>query len=100
MATKPGDGKTNPFGDGKGGAGMGKAAPTNFLTNPRGSGASAPKPRDLRTAQAQPAATGEQPSTADAAPAGLIPQIDPPDAEDIGTRPLGQNAHKPFKLGG
>jgi hypothetical protein len=99
MATKPGDGKTSPYGDGKGGTGMSRAGANNFLTNPRGGNSGSGKAFD-QTKQPKPTASpGTGPNPDDAAKAGLIPQIDPPDAVDIGTRPLGQNSKKPFKLG-
>ena len=107
MATKPGDGKTNPFGDGRGGAGGGRAAPANLIANPTGGGGGGAKPRSLTAttsiAQSPPQAEGTGDGTINTdsvAATGLLPLIDPPQAEDIGTRALGQNAKKPFKLGG
>jgi len=107
MATKPGDGKANPFGDGRGGAGGGRAAPSNLIANPKGGGIGAPVPRVLTATTSvpqenvQPEGTGDTTINPDSVvAAGLVPMIDPPQAEDIGTRALGQNAKKPFKLGG
>lgn len=99
MATNPGDGKTNPFGNGNGGGGS-RAGANNFVANPRGAAGGGAKPRDFRTAQPQPKTTGEGVNPDSVAAAGIVPQIDPPDDPEIGTRPLGQNAHKPYKLGG
>jgi hypothetical protein len=78
---------------------MARTSPTNFVTNPRGGGG-AGKPRDFRTDQPKPQTTSVGPNADSVAAAGLVPQIDPVDDPEIGTRPLGQNSSKPYKLGG
>ena len=94
------DGKTSPFGDGYGNTSGGRAAPSNFLRNPRGVVDSSVKPRDFRTDQKVPTTSTVGVNPDSVASAGILPQIDPPDSPEIGTRPLGQNAHKPYKLEG
>lgn len=58
------------------------------------------KPRNLVTDQTKPVTTGQPPSPDSIAAAGIVPQIDPTNSPEIGTRPLGQNSTKPFKVGG
>ena len=93
-----GDGKTNPFG-----GGGGKAKPANLIANPRGGGGKGATPRPLTaTNSINGQASGGDPTINpdSVASDGLVPLMDPPQAEDIGTRALGQNANKPYKLGG
>jgi hypothetical protein len=98
---KSGDGTTNPFGDGRGGAGNGKVTPANLIVNPRGGGGNGVTPRVLTATNSndEQASGGDPTMNADSVVSdGVEPTIDPPQAEDIGTRAIGQNANKPFKL--
>jgi hypothetical protein len=45
--TSSGTGKVSPFGDGRGGNGVSVGAGNDFVTNPRGTSAPGPTPRDL-----------------------------------------------------
>lgn len=45
--TSGGNGKVNPFGDGRGGNGVSVGGGNDFVTNPRGTPAPGPTPRDL-----------------------------------------------------
>jgi len=88
----PGDGKSNPFGNGAGGAGGPKTMPTNFVTNPGGSRnpVKTQQPDDGHTINSQDAAPGGRILKADATP---LP------SKDIGVGSIG-NGGKPFKLNG
>ena len=102
MATNTGNGQTSPFGNGRGGAGGQKARPTNLITNPRGSRGVGAVPQTLT---ADNSIDGQnvgdiEPNPKSEVGGGPLPLADPPQATEIGTRAQGQNAHKPFKLGG
>lgn len=95
---KPGDGKSSPFGNGKGGISMARASSGNFVSNPKGSGSGGgAKPRNLVTGQQQPVAAGDPVNPDSVAPAGIVPQIDSDDPD--ATHPLGRNSRKPFRVG-
>ncbi len=93
MPSTPGDGKTNPFGNGAGGAEGSKAMPVDFTRQPGGSRNSVP---------AQSAyASDPEISAKDAAPGGLILHADavPGPGKDLGVGTIG-NPARPFKLDG
>jgi hypothetical protein len=96
-ANKPGDGKSSPFGNGKGGSGMARSAPNNFAKNPKGSSSGAPKPRNLVADGGKPTSTGEEPNPDSEVAGGLIPLADSKDPD--ATHPVGKNSRKPYKLG-
>ena len=96
-ANKSGNGKTSPFGDGKGGSGMAKSAPNNFAKNPKGGSSGAPKPRNLVADGGQPKTTGEEPNPESKVAGGPLPLIDSIDPD--ATKPMGKNSKKPYKLG-
>ena len=92
MGKTPGDGKTSPFGNGRGNVGERQTMPNDFRTNPGGS----MKP-------GTPSQTrGENPvNPNDAAPGGRIPLADatPVASKAIGVGSIGNGA-KPFRLDG
>jgi hypothetical protein len=95
MATQPGDGKSSPFGNGKGSGAMAKQTPKNLVQTGRGSDGGA-KPRDMTKDQAAPKSTGEGPNPESVPAGGDQVKADPPAASDV--HPVGK-APKPFKLG-
>ena len=96
-ANQPGDGKTCPNGDGKGGSGMAKQVPNNYVSNPKGGPKNGAKPRDFTRDQQKPVTTGV-PYSPDSVPAGgPLPLIDSNDPD--ATHPVGKNSRKPFKVG-
>ncbi len=96
----PGDGQSNPFGDGTGGAeASGMAQGNNFLTNPRGNPAAGPTPPDFLDASRPTRAAGQRTNSSDAAPGGLIPKAPPSPAQPGGVGTVG-NPNKPYRLGG
>lgn len=97
-----GNGKTSPFGDGRGGDGAKAMGDNDFTKNPAGGG-KGPKPRSLmEMANNEP----QKPVKDDTISADEIPaggkdlKADPPDdsGNPIGTRPTGNRL--PFKLDG
>ena len=99
------DGKTSPFGNGRGGLRGGNVAGNDFTRNPQGGGgAGAARPRDLTKSQVQApkAATNVSDLATDTVPeGGPLPFKDP--QEDAGN-PLGVGSltggRKPFTVGG
>jgi hypothetical protein len=101
MATNPGNGKTSPFGNGSGQAGGSKVAGNNFLTNPRGSGATSGGRRfdnQVAAPQAKRESVADRNST-DAASGGLLPLVQAGPNHDVGVGSIGNGA-KPFRVGG
>jgi hypothetical protein len=102
----PGDGRTNPFGDGAGKGTGGNVAGNDFTKNPRGSNTGTGRPRDFQgTGERQKMATpeGQDVNPADRAP-GPSTAAEAADAGsasgyDVGVGTVG-NAAKPFRLGG
>jgi hypothetical protein len=100
----PGNGKTNPFGDGRGGAGESAPMPNDFNRNPAGGSRPGRAPRDFL--RAPPNLARQTPkkdpdlNEQDAAPgprtAAETPHANRPEA---GVGSVG-NAARPFKLGG
>ena len=97
-SNKSGDGKSSPFGNGKGGVDMARAAPNNFVSNPGGgSSGGKVKPRNLVTDQRKPVSSGDPVNPDSVAPDGILPLVDSTDPN--ATHPLGKNSRKSFKLG-
>jgi hypothetical protein len=98
QGSQSGDGKTSPFGDGKGGSVGGSMAGNDFGANPGGTRTAAKLSGDLiNNSRAQSKAKPDH-NTQDAAPGGLIPQAAPPATRPGGVGSLGNGA-KPYKLG-
>lgn len=95
----PGDGKTSPFGDGRGGSGGAMATGNDFGKNPGGNPSGPSRLPDLiNNSRPQPRhAPGH--NTTDAAPGGLIPDAKPPAHRSGGVGSVG-NSQKPFRVGG
>lgn len=93
---KPGDGKTSPFGDGAGGAGMASGGGNDFTKNPNpsgGKGGGVPPTHGV----SRPQQSGsDQANSADAAPGPSTAAEVVTPTEVGGTQGV---AHKPFKLG-
>lgn len=102
--SKPGDGKSSPFGNGAGGAGGGSSVSgNNFVTNPSGSGNRGKGPGVISVSRTQQKKDDYDLSPAEIPEGGLLPFMDPPDdpGNPIGERPPGGgSSRKPFKLGG
>lgn len=99
MPNQPGNGSSNPFGNGAGTTAGGKVAGNNFITNPGGSGARGTG-RRFDNQQAAPQRPRE--STADrdgssAAGGGLIPKVEAGPNHDAGVGSVGNGA-KPFRV--
>jgi len=102
----PGNGRTNPFGDGAGKGTGGNVAGNDFTKNPRGGNTGTGKPRDfLGTSDRQKMATPQNQdiNPADAAPGPqTAAEVASPGAAsgfDAGVGTIG-NPAKPFRLGG
>jgi len=97
---QPGNGKTNPFGNGQGGAGGQGAMANNFVQNPKGNN-SGSKPRDFVDASRPQQAAGPRTNPQDAAagPSTAAEAASPPPTRQGGTGTVG-NGNKPFRLGG
>jgi hypothetical protein len=102
-----GDGKTSPFGNGKGGMGGGSMGKGNdFVTNPGGSGSSGQKPRDFVNASRPQSSGGDTTINTETIPEGGIRLQADPKGDDKGN-PIGTTASSdggtrkpPFKLNG
>ncbi len=94
-----GDGKTSPFGDGRGGNAGGNMSGNDFGTNPRGNPSGPSKLPDMINNSRSQVAAKPDFNTQDAAPGGLIPEALPPATRAGGVGSIG-NSSKPFKLGG
>lgn len=104
MATKPGDGKSSPFGNGEGGTGMARVKPEDLIANPRGTtgGKAVPPNFPAEKPFPQPAAKEDaNPDSIVTSDGGKVLKADP-SGEDFGN-PVGTTANgaknKPFKLG-
>lgn len=96
-----GDGKTSPFGDGKGGDGAKAMGNNDFTKNPAGS-AKGPKPRDfhgMANNEAQKPVKDETLSTDEIPAGGKDLKADPKDdsGNPIGTKATGNRL--PFRVG-
>lgn len=102
MATNPGDGKTNPFGNGKGDTSMGPSKGVDFQKDPQGAGQGGKKGRDILAEPAPKQQMGSNENKDSVPQGGKILKADPKDKDGgnpVGTTPDGA-AHKPFKLSG
>lgn len=106
MATTPGDGKANPFGDGTGKGAAGTMAGNDFRMNPRGDNDGTVRPRNfIDASRRQPMATPEnqavnQEDAADGAmTAAEEAAAGSESGHDVGVGTVG-TATKPFRLGG
>jgi hypothetical protein len=101
----PGDGKTNPFGDGAGKGTGGNVPGNDFTRNPQGSGSGGATPRNLNVSRPQPMSTPESQgiNPADAIAGGNTAADDAgpgvASGQDTGVGTVGSGA-KPFRLGG
>lgn len=95
--TKPGNGSTDPFGDGKGNEAAGPSGSNDFLKNPSGGG-SKTGGRDF-TKESRDQKTGAPGYNPNSVPAGgpLPFSSTDPTRPDATTHPDGA-AHKPFKI--
>lgn len=98
--TKPGDGNTNPFGNGQGKGRNENMGGNDFTRNPRGGGGNAPKPRSfVGDGETGKQASGQGPNPESIPSGGRFP-FTPPKADE--GNPLGDGsqgtARKPFKL--
>lgn len=100
MASTPGNGSTNPFGNGAGGAGGNNVAGNNFLTNPGGGGRSGRGRtfHDQKPAPQQPRERAADRNMQDAAPGTLVPMPNAKPDADVGVGSVG-NPAKPYRLG-
>lgn len=95
----PGDGKTSPFGDGRGGSGGAMANGNDFARNPGGNPSGPSRLPDLINNSRQQSPHKPGFNTSDAAPGGLIPNAAPPANRRGGVGTPG-NGQKPFRVGG
>jgi hypothetical protein len=98
VENQPGDGKSNPFGNGAGGAAKMASSGNDFLTNPSGSGGKggAGQP-DSKFTQSRPQQSGSDPVNAGDKPPGPSTAAEVVTPADLGgTQGV---THKPFKLG-
>ena len=97
----PGDGKTSPFGDGRGGSAGGNVSGNDFGTNPRGNPSGPKSIPDVMAVQRQQPKAKPDVNTQDAASGGLLPLdgMTPPASRTTGVGSIGNN-QKPFKLNG
>lgn len=96
----PGNGSSNPFGNGSGGASGGNVAGNNFITNPQGSRASSSGRRfdNQVSAPQTPRDAVADRSAKDAAPGTLVPLANGvPREGNLGVGSIG-NATKPFRV--
>jgi len=96
----PGDGKTNPFGNGMGGASGENAMANDFNKNPGGNANPGSPPRDFLTGRPQRSGRSEV-NTSDAAegPMTAAEAASPPATRPGGVGTPG-NAARPFRMGG
>lgn len=103
MPNTPGDGKSNPFGNGTGQTQGGTVPGNNFLTNPGGSGSRGTGRafHDQQGAAQSPREAVADRDESTAAPGGLIPKVEatPTPGKDIGVGSIG-NGNKPYRVGG
>ena len=94
----PGNGSTNPFGDGAGNATKASTSMTDF-TNPGAPKTGGATPRDFSRESRSQSAAAPRTNAADAAPGGPVPVVTPPPQRTGGVGSPGNGA-KPFRLGG
>lgn len=101
MANQPGNGSSNPFGNGAGQSGGSAVAGNNFITNPGGSGSGGKGRRfdDQKAAPQKPRESSADRNGSDAAPGGLVPKVQAAPGKDVGVGSIGNGA-KPFRIGG
>lgn len=106
MATgsNTGNGKTNPFGNGSGGASGGTMKPNNFQANPGGSGGNRVPANPMNVSNPQRALNNErdlQRNPKDAAPgantAAEAVVVPPSRANDVGVGTVGDGS-KPYRV--
>jgi hypothetical protein len=98
----PGNGSTNPFGNGAGGTRTMASGSNNFLTRPAGANPNSGRGQPESYGKSRPQSAGQDStrSTADSPPGpDTAAQVATPSpGGDIGTI-AGNAVHKPFKLG-